>query len=238
LHVGLRVERLRRYITNSEGEDTMRTHAGWWWLSAIVGCATVARPGADPQSDPPHVESSGAEVGAQSAPPVAAAQPSGPASVLVRALVNGRAVAAHVRVLDANGGAAIEAVAGDAPLELLAGTYRAEVTVDDAAVLADRPTQSLAVFVPPGKQTLIEATFPWSKIQLNVIAQGRSFNGTTVRLMRGGVVVAEMKSGAQPALISPGKYEADVLLHGATIHVKGLLFPENGAQTVPVHVQF
>ena len=156
----------------------------------------------------------------------------------MRALVNGQAVAAHVRVLDANGGVAIEGVAGAEPLEVYAGTYRAEVTIDDAAVLADRPTQSLAVFIPPGKQTLIEATFPWSKIQLNVIAQGRSFNGTTVRLMRGGSVVAEIKSGAAPALVSPGKYEADVLLHGATIHVKGLLFPENGAQTMPVHVQF
>jgi hypothetical protein len=216
----------------------MRTHAGLWWLSAIVGCASVARPGADPQSDPPRIESGGGEVAAQAAPPAAAAQAAGPASVLVRAIVNGRTVAAHVRVLDANGGIVIEGVAGDAPLELRAGTYRAEVTIDDAAVLADRPTQSLAVFVPPGKQTLIEATFPWSKIQLNVIARGLSANGTTVRLMRGGVVVAEVKSGAQAVLISPGKYEADVLLHGATIHVQGLLFPENGAQIVPVHVQY
>jgi hypothetical protein len=210
----------------------MRTVIGSWLL-AIAACSSGPAPGADTTTDPPSVQSSGGEVGRQE--PVELA--SGPASVLVRALVNGQIVAAHVRVLDADGGGAVDGVAGTA-LSLRAGAHRAEITIDDAAVLADRPTQVAELFIAPGKETAIDATFPWSKVQLNVVAQGRSLHGATVKLIRNGAAVAEMKSGAQPAMISPGKYEADVLVNGATIRVKGLLFPENGAQTVPVRVQF
>jgi hypothetical protein len=58
-----------------------------------------------------------------------------------------------------------------------------------------------------------------------------------VKLIRGGAVVAELKSGESPQTISPGKYEADVLLRGRTIHVTGLNFMESAEQTVPVRAQ-
>jgi hypothetical protein len=224
----------------------MRAHTGLCLLSAIAGCGSGVPPGADTLSDPPRIESSGSEVSAPSqaraevnAPSEARAEPpaTGPASMLLRATVDGKPVAAHVRVLDAKGGSVAEGPTGS-PLELRAGTYRAEISIDAAEALADRPTQTRELFIQPGKQTEIEASFPWSKIQLNVLVSGHAHNGATIKLIRNGAVVAEMKSGAKPALISPGKYEADVVLQGTTIRVKGLLFPENGAQTVPVRVQF
>ena len=210
----------------------MRTCMALGWLSTIAACGSGPAPAADIHSAPPSLQSSGAE-----RPVHVEAQSGGPASLLLHARVDGREVAAHVRVLDAAGGTEVEGAAGS-PLALRAGTYRAEVTIEDAAALADRPTQASQLFIQPGKQTEIAADFPWSKVQLNVVVQGHSNQGVTVKLIRDGAVVAEMKSGAKPELVSPGKYEADVLLHGTTIRVKGLLFPENGAQTVPVHVQY
>jgi hypothetical protein len=94
------------------------------------------------------------------------------------------------------------------------------------------------VFLEAGKTTQVEATFPWAKVQLNVLVRGKSQPGVLVKLLRNGEVVAQMKGGAKPVAITPGKYEADVMLKGTTIRVKGLFFPDGATQTVPVRVQF
>jgi hypothetical protein len=220
----------------------MRTRPATWLLSALIGlsCGSEPPPAADVRSAPPSAATSGSETALAPAPALAIErepQPSGPATMLLRATVDGKEVPAHVRVLDDAGRVEAEGEAG-AAIELHAGQYRGEITIDDPHVLADRPTQVRELFLSPGKQTAVEANFPWSKIQLNVLVSGRSQPNVPVKLIRNDKPVAELKSGAAPALISPGKYEADVLLSGTTIRVKGLLFPENGAQTVPVRVQF
>jgi hypothetical protein len=165
------------------------------------------------------------------------ARDTGPASMNVRALVAGQAVPAHVRVLDGSGKVLTEAESGTV-ISLSAGKHRIELQISDAASLADTPTQAREVFLEAGKTTQVDATFPWAKVQLNVLVAGRSQGGVPVKLIRNGQVVAQMKAGAKPAAISPGRYEADVLLRGTTIRVKGLMFPEGATQTVPVRVQF
>ena len=104
--------------------------------------------------------------------------------------------------------------------------------------MADRPKQTREVFLKPGEDARVEATFPWARVQLNVLVGGRSQAGVPVKLLRDGEVVAELKGGAKHTAITPGKYEADVLLRGATIRVTGLLFPESATQTVPVRVKY
>lgn len=162
----------------------------------------------------------------------------GSASMNVRVLVAGQVVAARIRVFDETGKVASEADSGTL-IALRAGSHKIELQISDPAALADTPKQTREVFLEPGKTTQVEATFPWAKVTLNVVVSGRTQNGVPVKLLRNGAVVAEMKSGAKPAAITPGKYEADVMLKGSTtIRVKGLLFPEGATQTVPVRVQF
>lgn len=165
------------------------------------------------------------------------ARDTGSGSVDVRALVAGQVVAVHIRVFDESGNVATEGKSGT-PIALRAGKHRIELQISDAAALADTPKQTREVFVDAGKTTLVEAAFPWAKVQLNVMVGGRSQPGVPVKILRNGEVVAHMKGGAKPAAITPGKYEADVTLKGATIRVKGLMFPEGATQTVPVRVQF
>jgi hypothetical protein len=135
-------------------------------------------------------------------------------------------------------------IASDPPIEGVtgeeigapSGTLQAVVTVTDDTVLLDKPSQTLEVFIEPGKVAKVQASFPWAKVQLNVLVGGRSQPGVLVKLLRGGRQVAELKSSSEH-LITPGKYEADVMLHGAALRVKGLVFLEGAVQTVPVRAQ-
>lgn len=115
-----------------------------------------------------------------------------------------------------------------------AGTRHIEVTLDDDSTLIDRPTLQLEVPVEPRKTTQVEAVFPWSKVQLNVLAHGSVQPPTKVKLIRKGELVAEVQSSGPAFLISPGNYEAEVQLRGKTYRVKGLVFFEGTQQVVPV----
>jgi hypothetical protein len=152
----------------------------------------------------------------------------------VTARVDGQPVPAHVEVPDA--GRKLEGNSGE-PIALPSGDQRIIVTISDPSALLDKPTQRLSVFVEPGKPTAVDVTFRWAKVRLDVQVGGHSQRGVPVKLMRAGEVVAELKSGEPLQAISPGKYEADVLLHGRTIHVTGLQFLEGAEQTVPVRAQ-
>jgi hypothetical protein len=143
-------------------------------------------------------------------------------------------VAARVKILD--GSSKLEGATGES-ISLPAGTQRISVTIAEATALLDKPTQNLSVFIEPGKTTPVEVTFRWAKVRLDVLVGGRSQGKVPVKLFRGGEVVAELQSGTAPQAISPGKYEADVLLRGRTIHVTGLVFLESAEQTVPVRAQ-
>jgi hypothetical protein len=154
----------------------------------------------------------------------------------VRVLVDGQPVRAHVRILDTTGRAQSDAESGTV-IPLRAGNYRIELQVSDAAALADTPKQVREVYLQAGKNTEIEASFPWARVTLNVLVGGSSRAGVPVKLIRNGEVVAQLTSGAKPAAVTPGKYEADVLLKGTTIRVKGLMFLEGATQTIPVRVR-
>jgi hypothetical protein len=105
---------------------------------------------------------------------------------------------------------------------------------DEASPAVNDVAPPASAAVPPVEPVAARQT----NVQLDVRVNGRSQPGAIVQLLRNGELVAELKSGAPPAPITPGRYEADVLLKGAKIRVKGLQFPEGGTQTVPVNVRF
>jgi hypothetical protein len=214
-------------------------------LATSLGCSS-GQP--NPRSEVPPAASAGDEFTPET--PVAApaneeapradeaapVRASGPATLTLVALVAGKTAAATVRVLDERGERQAEASSG-MPITLPAGNYKLEVAITDAAIMADKPTQQRELRLEPGQTLQVEANMAWAKVQLDVRVNGRSQPGARVQLLRAGEVVAEMKSGAAPVPISPGRYEADVLLKGAKIHVTGLQFPEAATQTVPVNVR-
>jgi hypothetical protein len=141
-----------------------------------------------------------------------------------------------VRVLSASGDVVAEGESGVA-LALASGSYRVAVQVTDAAVLLDRPTQTQDVTLAPGNNAALACDFPWAKVQLNVLVNGKSEAAAVVRLSRKGAVVGDMKSRGDFVAVSPGRYDAEVLVKGNTIKVEGILFPDGATQTVPVAVQ-
>lgn len=159
---------------------------------------------------------------------------SGRGSIVVTARVDGQPVAARVKILEGSSG--LDGATGES-ISLPAGNQRISVTIADTEALLDKPTQKLSVFVEPGKPTAVDVTFKWARVRLDVLVGGRSQGSVPVKLFRNGEVVAELKSGAKPRAITPGKYEADVMLRGRTIHVTGLVFLEGAEQTVPVRAQ-
>ena len=150
--------------------------------------------------------------------------------------VAGKIVQANARMLVADVDRPVEFQMGE-EIRAESGTQRIEVTLVDDSVLIDTPTLRLDVYVEPNKLAKVEAVFPWAKVQLNVLVQGRLQPPTSVKLVRNGNVVAEVKSGAPAFLISPGTYEADVQVRGKVVRVKGLVFFESTEQVVPVRAQ-
>jgi len=223
----------------------MRASIGGWLLCAAVSCGSQSSSSAGAPA-PEAAVASGGEVEALESRPVAAAatasddeapHATGPGTVTLIALVDGKAVPASVRLFDAAGSVRSEGVAG-APITLPAGEYRVEVRVNDPAVMADTPTQTRQLSLQAGQNSQLEAYFRWAKVSLNVLVGGRPSPGARVKLLRDGQVVAELQSGAPPVAITPGRYEADVQLRGSVVRVTGLQFPEGATQTVPVRAQF
>jgi hypothetical protein len=212
-------------------------------LATTVGCSSDAPPPASPSESPP-AATAGAEntpeppvetaAEPEAEPQVAA--PTGRGTLILVASVAGKNVPAAVRVTDASGEERAQGNSEE-PITLPAGNYTLEVSIKDASVMADRPTQRRDLVLQGGQNAQVEARFKWAKVQLDVRINGRSQPGAKVQLLREDEVVAEMKSGAPPTPITPGKYEADVLLKGAKIRVKGLQFPDSATQTVPVNVR-
>jgi hypothetical protein len=141
-----------------------------------------------------------------------------------------------VRLLGAGGQEVASGGSGDA-LQVSSGDYDMQVTVRDAAALADKPTQRRKLTLSPGDDLHEHVDFPWAMIQLNVIVNGTPDRAAVVQLTREGTTVAVFKSGAEPVAISPGRYSAQVKTHGASIEVPSLMFPEGATQSVPVRVQ-
>ncbi len=213
------------------------------FLATTFGCGSEARPPATAEASEPAATAGAENTPEPPAEPVSepeivpqVAAPTGRGTLVLVASIAGQNVAATVRVLDDTGEKRAEANTGE-PIHLPAGNYQLEVAITDANVMADRPTQRRELVLQGGQNAQVEARFKWAKVQLDVRINGRSQPGAKVQLLRDEEVVAEMKSGAAPTPISPGRYEADVLLKGAKIRVKGLQFPDSATQTVPVNVR-
>ena len=208
-------------------------------LSFALGCGSGAETGGDPPAassgdealPEPTAEASGESGEAASVPQ----RRSGPASLAVDAQVKGKSVPAKVRLLTPDGSEAASGEAGQ-PLQVQSGQYTLEIEITDASALIDKPTQRRELVVNAGDELREKAEFPWSMVQLNVRVNGRLDRKAKVILLRNDKEVATVKSGAAPAPISPGRYEAVVEARGARIDVKGMLFPDGGSETMPVDV--
>jgi hypothetical protein len=161
---------------------------------------------------------------------------SGPAAITVEAKVHGKAVDANVRLLGGDGSEVVAGKTGQT-LSVQSGEYEMHVEITDAAVLLDKPTQRRPLTLHAGDNLHEAVEFPWAMVQLNVMVNGGLEKNASVMLSRQGKAVGTIKSGADPVAISPGHYEAEAKAGGATIQVKGLMFPEGATQTVPVNVQ-
>lgn len=209
------------------------------------GCGgSAAAPGEGPEATPPPEATAGDEHVPVAEPPVAA-QPAaaeepeetGPASFSTKVTVGGKAAPAHVRVLSSSEQVVVEGEAG-ASLSLPAGQYyRIEIKISDPKTLFDQPAQTQELTLHPGNNPVVSVDFPLAKVKLNVVVNGKSEANATVKLMRRGEAVGELKSGGDFVPLSPGRYDAEVHVKGSVIEVKDLLFPEGATQTVPVAVQ-
>lgn len=170
-------------------------------------------------------------------PPTAAAdiakKPDKPryGSIMVRAFVRDAPVSGRVHFPDAL--RPMDADTGEV-IQLEAGTHPVEVTLNANAGLLDRPTQRLQVFIAPHEQATANAYFPWSKVAFTVFVHGRRESGVPIKLLRSAQVVAELRSGAAPQALSPGKYEVEVKLPGRTVHVDRLSLLEGATQNIPL----
>ena len=213
-----------------------------WSLSGIclalfaLGCGAAAvseenpAPAASAGDEPPP---SAATTSTVPEPKVAPVKP-GRGRLVVQAEVAGKSIPAHAKLLDED--RAVDFEMGE-EISVEAGTRRIEVSLLDDKVLVDKPTQQLEVFVEPNKRAQVKAVFPWAKVQLNLLVNGRPQAASRVKLVRGGNTVAEVHTGAPLFQVSPGSYEADVPLRGKTVRVKGLVFFEGSEQVIPVRAQ-
>lgn len=216
----------------------------WWWLSsclfAALGCGGGAAPQPAARSAAP---SGGQETPVAQAPeseqePQSLERPEakGPARITVEAKVHGKAAPANVLLLGPDGGEVAHAASGQA-LSVQSGEYELQVQITAASALLDKPTQQRPLTLHAGDDLHESVEFPWAMVQLNVMVNGSADPNATIRLSRGGSDVGVLKSGAAPAPISPGRYDAEATTHGAKIKVDGLLFPEGATQSVPVNVR-
>jgi hypothetical protein len=208
-------------------------------LLACGGGASSNEPAVQPPA--PSDPASGDELAAaEQAPAEPAADPAplraGPATVEVNATVRGQSVAAEVRVVGEDGSEAGTGLSGE-PISVQSGEYTLLVTITDEGALLDKPLLRRPLTIQPGDSLKETVDFPWAMIQLNVRVNGRPDNGAIVELSRQGAVVGTLKSGAEPVPLSPGRYDAEVKTRGATIPVRGLMFPQGATQSMPVEVQ-
>lgn len=214
-------------------------------LLCVLGCGGGTSESRPPASASPGIEDeSASEAAAEPSAPRASvesatntepAPKAGPASLSLDAQVHGKSVPANVRLLSADGNEIASGPSGQA-IQLPSGEYTLEVQINDASAMLDTPTQRRQLTIHGGDALQERAEFPWAMIQLNVRVNGTLDRKAEVVLMRDGQEVAKVHSGVEPAAITPGRYEATVLTHGAKIEVKGMQFPEGGTAVKPIDV--
>lgn len=160
----------------------------------------------------------------------------GPASVLVKAVMDGTEVAARIQILADDGHVVSE---GEAPLsaQVTSGSYTFTAQISDAAILVDRPTvRNEGVAVAPGGPHNVTVSIPRAQVRLKVMRGGREIRNPEITLMRQGSTepVHTFRPGAAHIPISPGRYEADLKMGRDVIHVQGITFMEGATQDIPI----
>jgi len=163
------------------------------------------------------------------------APPSGPATLSVMVSVNGKSQPGVIKVTDDGGHEVVSGKSGE-PMTIESGNYMLVVSIEDAAILADRPTQSVPLTIPPGANLKQPFEFAWASEELNVRVNGKLEKNAKVRLYRDGELAATIDSASGHVPLSPGRYEAEVLTHGATIKVNELFVPEGATQSESIDV--
>lgn len=181
-------------------------------------------PGASTGDEPPPQQQQAAQL-------TAAPAAGGRGFLIVQCKVAGKAVPAHARLIVGESARDIEL---GSEITVDAGAQRVEVTLADDTALIDKPTRQFDAFVEPHKKAKLEAVFPWAKVQLKLVIQGKEQPPTPLKLIRDGGVVAEVKSGPPAFMISPGTYDVELTLHGKPVRAKRLAFFEGSDQVIPV----
>lgn len=215
------------------------------WLSVLaLGCGGGSTSTPPPNSgnvEDPYAQGNGEPEGTpeEGNTTEAPAEPqAGPASVMVKAVMEGTEVAAHIQVLADDGHVAAE---GEAPLaaQVTSGTYTFTAQISDAAILVDRPTvRNEGVEVAPGGPHNINVSIPRAQVRLKVMRGGREVRNPEIVLMHQGSTepVHRFRPGASHIPISPGRYEADVKMGRDVIHVQGITFMEGATQDIPIEI--
>jgi hypothetical protein len=229
---------------------TLTATTGTIGLLLSLGCGGASQqPAANPSSSAsetayqsaatptPTEEGPRESVDAENNSAVQAPKPVGPASITVAATVQGKPVAARVRLVNEGGKTEVEGQAGE-KLSIPSGKYEAVVQVE-AKALVDQPVKRLSLELSPGQNADEQVSFPWAKIKLNVKVNGRLDRDAKVQLIREGKPMATIKSAdADYVPISPGRYQAVVTTRNTKTTVDNIMFPEGATQDVPVEVQF
>jgi hypothetical protein len=160
----------------------------------------------------------------------------GPASVMVKAVMDGNEVAARIQILADDGHVVSE---GEAPLsaQVTSGSYTFTAQITDAAILVDRPTvRNEGVAVAPGGPHNVTVSIPRAQVRLKVMRGGREIRNPEITLMHQGSTepVHTYRPGAALIPISPGRYEADLKMGREVIHVQGITFMEGATQDIPI----
>lgn len=218
----------------------------WITVATLLGCGGGSESTPPPQNggdvEDPYVEGGGNQdtaAGDHAAGDQTPAEPAaGPASVMVKAAIEGTEVGAHVQILDGD-----RVVAeGEAPFaaQITSGTYTFTAHVADAAVLVDRPTvRNEDVTVAPGGPHDVTISIPRAQVRLKAIRGGRELRFQEIVLMHQGSTepVYTLRPSADHFPISPGRYEADVKLgRNQVIHVQGITFMEGATQDIPIEI--
>lgn len=214
----------------------------WMLAAALFGCGgtepapestepTVTESTTGSEAEPIEAEPVEAEAVAEPTPPA-----SGPAQLTVATKVGNDVVAAHVKVLAADGSAVAEGEAGTA-LTVQSGSLTIEASITDATIMIDTPTTRHEVEVAPGATLTETVSFPRARVKFAVSINGRADSRATVTLLRNGAVVVTIPASTPDFVsVTPARYTAVVKSRNAEITVPEMVISEDSSRTIPLNV--
>jgi len=211
-------------------------------LLVVFGCggSTSQQPGQAP-NDTDMAMNKSAEQRPEETPqenPIEEPRPEGPATLTIDVTVKGQPVASEIKVLNASGEVVAQGNSGQT-FQIRSGHYTAQIQVTDTKAMVDKPTKVLDLDLEPGSEAHETASFPWTRIRLNVKVKGQINKKAKVKLIRNGEAVATIESAAEAYVtISPGHYKAEVSVGTMTTTLDDVMLSEGATRDVPIDVNF